>query len=125
MGNTFEFTPAGIREHGPEGAAVNTGVVSAAQAVADLREQVAKQEAARAPTVRVGDSAMVATKPLPSAPLKRRHFVKELRARLRVVERQIKLLRDLEEEASEIRRLIAAAKAPPAKVTAINTRKSG
>jgi hypothetical protein len=119
--STFEFTPSGIREYGPEGAAVTTGVVSAAQAVADLREQVARQEAARP----VGKVTVKTAPPTAISPLKRRYFVKELRARLRVVERQIKSLRGLEEEALEIRRLIAAAKAPPAKVTAINTRKSG
>lgn len=116
--SAFEFTPSGVRELRPVDGAAG-GIVPAAQAVADLREQVAQQEATR------GRPKMSAVRADP-APVKRRQFVKELRARLRVVERQIKSLRELEDEAAEIKRLIAAAKAPPAKVTDITTaRKSG
>lgn len=119
--SSFEFTPNGIRERLPEEEAAGA-VVPAAQAVADLKAKVAAvQEAAREHAVRTSSRQPA---PLPE-PIKRRHFVKELRARLRIVERHIKSLRGLEDEAAEIRRLIAAASAPPAKVTAITARKSG
>lgn len=111
--SSFEFTPSGIRAR--DDADAPAGIVNAAAAVAQLREQVAQQEAARAVPKRATKNAV----PEKSEPLKRRHFVKELRSRLKVVERQIKALRELEEEAAEIKRLIAAAKAPPAKVTDI------
>lgn len=104
-------------EQGPGDA--HTGVVSASAAVQQLRDQVASQEAqrpqGRAQAARIAKAAPSVIKP--------RSFVKELRARLRVVEREIKAIRRLEDEAVEIRRLIAAA-TEPAKVLNI-ARKSG
>lgn len=110
----IEFTPRGLKQH-DDAAAPVTGVVSAAAAVAQLKEQFAAQEAARvaAPAAKRTDAPLEILKP--------RHFVKELRARLRAVERQIRALRRLEDEAAEIRRLIAAAKSPPARVRNITT----
>ncbi len=118
--SAFEFTPGGVKELDADATVGGITPINAGDAVKHLQAQVVQHDAAKA----------VATKPLaPSrvelpAPLKRRHFVKELKARLSVVERQIKNLRDLEEEAAEIKRLIAAAKAPPAKVRPITTARS-
>lgn len=127
--SSFEFTPGGVRELGAEDFATS-GTINAGDAVRQLQAQVAQQEAARvvapakkaAPLVYEIDTVPLDEKRI--TPLKRRHFVKELRARLSVVERQIKNLRALEDEAAEIKRLIAAAKAPPAKVTPITTARS-
>jgi hypothetical protein len=119
-GQSFEFTPGGIRpleEQTPQ----PTGVINAADAVASLQAAVAAQEAARS---KPGPSP-IGKRPT-EQPLTRRSFRRELRARLAVVEREIKRLRGLEDEAAELRRLLAALRAPPARVTDITqARKSG
>jgi hypothetical protein len=125
--SSFEFTPGGVKELGAE-ASNATATINAGDAIRAMKDQVAQQEAARAvpagKTVKLTyDISALPAKPV-TPPLKRRHFVKELRARLAVVERQIKNLRELEDEAAEIKRLIAAAKAPAAKVTPITTARS-
>jgi hypothetical protein len=114
-GSAFEFTPGGVQPLAP---AQPGGVISASDAIAKLREQVDAQERARTP-------ARVAA-PLSSASLKPGSLKKQIRDRLRVVNAELKKMKRLEEEAAELKRLLAAAKAPPAGVTSINSaRKSG
>jgi hypothetical protein len=116
-GSAFEFTPAGVQPLAP---AQPGGVISASDAIAKLREQVDAQERARTP-VRVAPVS-----PLSSASLKPGSLKKQIRDRLRVVNAELKKMKRLEEEAAELKRLLAAAKAPPAGVTSINSaRKSG
>lgn len=130
-GEAFEFTPGGIQPLAPP--VPTAGTISAAVAVAALREQVADKElreaqerkAARGPSARETSHELGAKAAL-SAPLNRRSFVSELRARLAQVRRELKAKRRLEAEEAELVRLIAAAKQPPARVTPITSaRKSG
>jgi hypothetical protein len=118
-GEAFEFTPAGVQPLSSPTA--TAGTINAADAVAALREQVARQDAAR--------SLQAASKAAPAAsakPLSRRSFVRDLRDRLAQVRRELKTKRLLESEEAELVRLIAAAKQPPARVTPITSaRKSG
>ncbi len=120
-GQAFEFTPAGIRDLvQPE--AVQPGVINAADAIANLRAAVDAQEAARAKPAPAKQGSATTT----PKPLTRQSFRKELRARLALVERELKRMQGLADEAAELRRLLAALKAPPAKVTDITqARKSG
>jgi len=117
-GQSFEFTPTGIQ---PLAEPVSAqGTINAADAVNAIRAQGAKQEAAR--SAPAPSSAGIKK----GAPLNRRSFVAELRARLSEVRRELKAKRRLESEEHELVRLIAAAKQPPARVTPITSaRKSG
>jgi len=119
-GQSFEFTPAGIRPL--DAAPIAAGeVIPAAQAIAALKAQVATQEAARP----VGRSTHpAALEPTPH--LTGKSLVKQIRARLADVRRELKRLRKLEAEEAELKRLLAAAKQPPARVTDIHqARRSG
>lgn len=116
--SAFEFTPGGVQ---PLTDAPATGVIPAGEAIRSLRAQVDASEAAR-----VVPPTKSSKTQLSSAPLTRKSFLPELRARQRVVRAELKRMRGLEDEDAELSRLIAAAKAPPAHVTPItNARKSG
>jgi hypothetical protein len=116
--SAFEFTNAGVRPL--EDSPAPGGIINARAAIAAIEAQ--GREATVAPPV-VAQSKPEAS---PTKPITRKSFVPELKARLRVVEGEIRRLRALEDEAAELKRLIQAAKAPPAKVTDISTaRKSG
>ncbi len=115
-GQAFQFTPGGIQplmqQTGSPGAVIN-----AADAVAQMRAAADAQVSAVAPTAKVAK---------PVSKLARRSYAKELRERLRVVEREIKNLEWLQAEAVKLRRMLAAAKQPPATVADIHkSRKSG
>jgi hypothetical protein len=115
----FVLTPGGIKPL-EEAATPAGGVVPAGQFVETLKNATAAHEEQREVT------ASIATQKAKGQRLERRQYAIELRGRLRVVEREIKALRALEEERAEIKRLLAALKAPPAKVTDISSaRKSG
>lgn len=118
MNQAFEFAPGGPRPLGESGEPV---IIPAAQAIAAFRAQApAETPVARLP----GEKPRAKANPLDR--ITRKSFLPELRARLRVVETEIRRMRGLEDEAAELKRLIAAAKAPPAGVTDISTaRKSG
>jgi hypothetical protein len=116
-GEAFQFTPGGVvplEDAQPAGA-----VIPAAQAIAQIRahgQAQAPQSALPAP---------VAARPA-ARPLERRSFLRELKARLADVRRELRAKRRLENEEAELVRLIAAAKQPPANVTPITSaRKSG
>lgn len=117
-GQGFVLTPNGIRPLEPSSGGA---VVKASDFVATLAAVPRPADAAATP------KATSAHAPKASAPqrLSRREYAKELRARLRLVERDIKQLRELEEERAEIKRLLAALKAPPARVTTLHARQSG
>jgi len=111
-GQAFEFTPNGPQVLAPT-AANAPGVTNAAEAVARIREQVDAKEQAR--------GAVVAPKAL-----RGRSLVAQIRDRLKAVRAELKALRRLEREEAELKRLLAAAKQPPAAVTHITSaRKSG
>jgi hypothetical protein len=117
-GQAFEFTPGGIKPLVAPSVAPGT-VINAADAVAQMRAAQQAQVAA-APALPVAKPA-IGTKPI-----RRRSLVKEIRERLRAVEREIKGLDRLKREAAELRRLLAAAKQPPATVADLHqARKSG
>lgn len=59
-------------------------------------------------------------------PIRRQSLVKEIRERLRAIQRELKHHERLQREAAELRRMLAAAKQPPATVADIHKpRKSG
>lgn len=119
-GQAFQFVP-GMGAVPLEPAMPAGGVIGAGDAIAALRSQVEAQEAARTP----GKHSPAA--PQTSAPLPRgRSLVAQIRDRLKVVRHELKALRRLEREEAELKRLLVAAKAPPAPVTHITSaRKSG
>lgn len=121
MSDAFEFTPAGIR---PLQEPVPGGTIGAGDAIAALRAQVDAQEAKRV-AAKPAQAAPRST-PAESKPLKPKSLIGQIRARLTEIRRELKRLHALELEAGELERLLAAAKAPPAGVTHINSaRKSG
>lgn len=118
MSQAFEFAPGGPRPLGN----AEPAVIPAAQAIATLRAQQTETPPALLPEARPRSPKVLAT----AERITRKSFLPELRTRLRVVETEIRRMRGLEDEAAELKRLIAAAKAPPAGVTDISTaRKSG
>jgi hypothetical protein len=129
-GQAFEFTPGGIFELKPEGQpqgqAIAPGIMAGGAALEAARAQ--QPDAAQQPMRAALADPIGAPKTLIVEPqkLNRREWRKELQARLKVVQREIKRLRSLEDEEAELQRLIAAAKQPPAKVTRIDSaRRSG
>jgi hypothetical protein len=119
-GQGFEFTPGGVI---PLAAPVPGagGTINAADAVAQMR---AAQQA-HVSTVAV-HSAPAAKPVIGAQPIRRRSLIKEIRDRLRAVERELKSHARLQREASELRRLLAAAKQPTATVADIHqARKTG
>jgi hypothetical protein len=127
-GEAFEFTPGGIFEIKPEGQAQGQAIAPGIAAGGAALEAARAQQPAPERAATLGDSV---TRPLKAAQvepqkLNRREWRKELQARLKVVQREIKRLRSLEDEEAELQRLITAAKQPPAKVTRIDSaRRSG
>jgi hypothetical protein len=119
-GQAFQFVP-GVGAVPLETAVSAGNIIGAGDAIAALRAQVDAQEAQRAP------GKPPATPASPSAPLSRgRPLVSQIRDRLKVVRAELKALRRLEREEAELKRLLVAAKAPPAPVTHITSaRKSG
>ncbi len=113
-GQAFQFTPGGV-EPLVSPTTFAGQVIPAAEAVAQLRAQVAAQPV-----------HTPAKQPLATKPIRRVSLVKEIRERLRAIEREIKSLERLQREAAELRRMLAAAKQPPATVADIHkSRKSG
>jgi hypothetical protein len=114
-GQSFQFTPGGVEPLAepsvPPGAIINAGA-----AVEAMRRQgVAKAAPVAQPA-----------HPAQHKPLKRRSLVQQIRAELRDAERELKRLKRVERDVAELRRLLAAAKQPPATVADIHkTRKSG
>lgn len=119
QGEAFQFTPTGVtplEEPQPVG-----GVIPAAEAIARIRAQgEAREQSARA-------TPAPKTNIAPAQPLPRgRSLVAQIRDRLKVVRAELKALSRLEREEAELKRLLAAAKQPPAHVTHITSaRKSG
>ncbi len=124
-GSAFEFTPGGVRPLALDGAAP-TAVIPAGQAIAALKQQVADQEAARATSANRHDGPRAVAEAALATNLTGRSLVAQIRARLRIVRGELKRLAKLEREEAELKRLLAAAKQPPAKVTDIHqARRSG
>jgi hypothetical protein len=121
-GQAFEFTPGGIQPlAAPSLTGPSPAVIPAGQAIATLRQQVAEQEAAREAPKATPIRASVAP-----AALTGRALIKNIRARLREVSAELKRLDRLRREQAELKRLLAAAKQPPASVASIHSaRKSG
>lgn len=135
MGESFEFTPFGVVPHTESTVPVQAkgAFAGAGAAIAAARTIVSTVNPLPPQLVSPADGGSV--KPIAlSAPaahefqkFARKQWVKELRARLKLVEREIKALKGLEAEAEEIKRLISAAQNKPrAIVTPINSaRRSG
>lgn len=116
-GQAFEFTPGGVQPLAPTAPA--GVVVPAGQAIAKIREQFESQERSRTGAEPQNERPLIRT-------LQPGSLVKQIRERLRVIRAELKALRRLEHEEAELKRLLAAAKAPPAAVTHITSaRKSG
>jgi hypothetical protein len=111
-GQAFQFSPSGVRPLELE-AQTAPDVIPAAEAIRMLKAGAPAQ----------APSPPAQSKPQqPAAPAKRRGFVAELRAQLREIEREIRAKKNLEAQASELRRLIAAAKtSPPAVVRQLSS----
>ncbi|HEY3495269.1 MAG TPA: hypothetical protein VGK73_11310 [Polyangiaceae bacterium] len=126
MGAAFEFTPAGIRPLALDGEAVPP-VAPATPATVAVTKQPAKVSLPADFAERAAETYEANRKePADRKPLKRREYRKELRARLKQVQREIKALRSLEDEEAELKRLIAALNQPAGTVRSINSaRKSG
>lgn len=127
-GQAFEFTPGGIvelKEDGQsQGQPIAPGIMAGGAALEAARAQQPVAIPQSAPRLPADARAPVVPGDAPK--LNRREWRKELQARLKVVQREIKRLRSLEDEEAELQRLIAAAKQPPAKVTRIDSaRRSG
>lgn len=114
-GQGFVLTPNGIKQLEPSSGGA---VVSAAGFVAALSQAPRPADATPAPS-------STPVKPATTQRFERRHYAKELRARLKEVDRALSALRQLENERAEIKRLLAALKAPPATVTPLHARRSG
>jgi hypothetical protein len=113
-GQGFEFRPGGVVPMA-EPAASPGAIINAADAVAQIRAQ-GQAQAAAAPTPTPARAA---------APIRKGSLVKEIRGRLRDIERALKDHERLKREATQLRRMLAAAKQPPATVADIHARKSG
>jgi hypothetical protein len=123
-GQAFEFTPGGVQPL--QASAPAAGIIPAGEAVRALRAQGEQNEKLRTPPDIGPKATEVFARVALTSGLNRRSFTKELRERLRVVRAELKALRRLEREEAELKRLLAAAKAPPAAVTHITSaRKSG
>jgi hypothetical protein len=119
-GQSFEFTPAGVQPLALSPVAPGS-IIPAGQAIAALKQQVAEQEAARA-----APAPAKTRQPLAGVALTGKSLVKQIRIRLAEVTRELRRLAALEREQAELKRLLAAAKRPPASVADINrARKSG
>lgn len=129
-GQAFEFTPGGIFELKPEGEHQGQPIAPGIMAGGAALDAARAQQAQAIPAAQPGRAALkndaISRALPPLEKLNRREWRRELQARLKIVQREIKRLRSLEDEEAELTRLIAAAKQPPAKVTRIDSaRRSG
>jgi hypothetical protein len=114
-GQAFEFTPGGVQPLVQPTSAPG-GTINARDAVEQIRQQGIANPSVTVADVKAGASRQI----------RKRSLVKEIRARLRDIERELKAMKALEREAVELRRMLAAAKQPPATVADIHAaRKSG
>ncbi|HVJ19915.1 MAG TPA: hypothetical protein VM686_31085 [Polyangiaceae bacterium] len=117
MSQGFEFTPGGVRPMQEPAAPAGT-IINARDAIAQMQASAPAQAAHVAPSAPARAAA--------PAPIKRASLVKEIRGRLRDIERALKDHERLKREATQLRRMLAAAKQPPATVADIHkSRKSG
>ncbi len=106
-GQSFQMTPGGIEPLATPATAPGQ-VINARDAIAQMQAHAQAQAAAQPPAR------------LPTKPIRRVSLVKEIRERLRAIEREVKSLERLQREAAELRRMLAAAKQPPASVADIH-----
>jgi hypothetical protein len=116
-GQAFEFTPGGVQPLALPAQAPGA-VINARDAIESIKAaHVEHVNSAKPPSAKQVTA---------SKPIKRASLVKQIRLRLRDIERELKSLGRLQLEAAELRRLLAAAKQPPAAVADIHkARKSG
>jgi hypothetical protein len=120
----FEFRPGGIVPM-QEPAAAPGAIINAADAVAQIRA-AGQAQAAAAPAPAPAPDPRMGMHRVAPAPIRKGSLVKEIRGRLRDIERALKDHERLKREATQLRRMLAAAKQPPATVADIHkSRKSG